>query len=91
MSRQRKMMSQYSSLMLEGFIVVTEIFVSRQKITIKEESVALQSFLCCNRGQRQQGALCRNRTFSCRDMTFPCRYREMCTMRKLGRGRIQSW
>ena len=44
MSRQRKMMSQHSSLLLEGFIIAIEISVSRQRITIKEEPVSRQSF-----------------------------------------------
>ena len=45
MSRQRKkMMSRYSSLLLEGFIVATEISVLRQRITIMVEPMSRQSF-----------------------------------------------
>ena len=41
------MMSRHSSLLLEGFIVATKIFVMRQRITIKvvkAETVSRQSF-----------------------------------------------
>ena len=44
MSRQRKMMSLYNSLLLKGFIVAIEISVSQQRITIKAEHVSRQSF-----------------------------------------------
>ena len=44
MSRQRKMMSQHSSLLLEGFIVATNISMSRQRITIKADPVSRHSF-----------------------------------------------
>ena len=37
-------MSRHSFLLLEGFIVATEISVSRQRITIKAEPVSRQSF-----------------------------------------------
>ena len=37
---KKKLMSRHSSLLLEGFIIVTEVFVSRHKITIKAEYVS---------------------------------------------------
>ena len=41
---EKKMMLRHSSLLLEGFIVATEISVLRQRITIKAESVSRQCF-----------------------------------------------
>ena len=56
------------------------IFQSRHRILSRDRERALKKipcrdrvFLCHERGQRQQGALCRNRT-------FPCRDREMCRL-----------
>ena len=41
---REKMMLRHSSLLLEGFIVTIEIFVSRQRITIKAKPVSRQIF-----------------------------------------------
>ena len=41
---EKKMMLRHSSLLLEGFIVATEISVSRHRITIKAEPVSRHNF-----------------------------------------------
>ena len=37
---EKKMMSRHSSLLLEGFIIATEISMSQQRITIEAKSVS---------------------------------------------------